>query len=218
MDYAIELRLLDANPIRLLKWTAPKVSSQVDRRSVVNPRQARLLLEAVRAQQPSGPRLIAFFGVMYYAGLRPEEAINLRADDVVLPAQAQNEDSEARQHAGADDWGELHLHGATPDAGSARTDDGTSRERRQLKHRAEGDSRIVPTHPELTRLLREHLAQFGTPPGGRLFSGVRGGELPTITYRRAWSKARQAALTASEQASPLGQRPTTSGTPACPPG
>jgi hypothetical protein len=41
----------------------------------------------------------------------------------------------------------------------------------------------VPTHPELTRLLRNHLAKFGTAPDGRLFGGVRGGELPTITYR-----------------------------------
>ena len=61
MDYAIELGLLDMNPIRRIKWTMPKVSSQVDRRSVVNPRQARALLEAVRAQQPSGPRLVTFF-------------------------------------------------------------------------------------------------------------------------------------------------------------
>ena len=34
-----------------------------------------------------------------------------------------------------------------------------------------------------------------------------GGELPTITYRRAWIKARQMALTAAEQASPLARRP-----------
>lgn len=60
MDYAVELGLLNINPIRVLKWTAPKVSGQVDRRSVVNPRQARALLEAVCAQQPSGPRLVAF--------------------------------------------------------------------------------------------------------------------------------------------------------------
>jgi site-specific recombinase XerD len=73
MDYAIELGLLDTNPIRLLKWTAPKVSGQVDRRSVVNPRPARALLDAVRAQQPSRPRLVAFFAVMYYAGLRPRK-------------------------------------------------------------------------------------------------------------------------------------------------
>jgi integrase len=201
MDYAIELGLLDANPIRTLKWTAPKVSSQVDRRSVVNPRQARALLEAVRAQQPSGPVLVAFFAVMYYAGLRPEEAVNLREEDVVLPSQA-------RQDAQDDgEWGELHLRTATPDAGSDWTDDGSQRERRQLKHRAEGDSRIVPVHPELTRILRDHLAQFGTAPDDRLFSGVRGGELPTITYRRAWIKARQTALTAPEQASPLARRP-----------
>jgi integrase len=89
MDYALELGLVETNPIRTLKWTALKVSSQVDRRSVVNPRRARALLEAVRGQQPSGPRLVAFFAAMYYAGLRPEEAINLRVGDVVLPLRQQ---------------------------------------------------------------------------------------------------------------------------------
>jgi integrase len=54
---------------------------------------------------------------------------------------------------------------------------------------------------------RPHLAEFGTSPDGRLFSGVRGGELPTITYRRAWVRARQMTLTAAEQASPLARRP-----------
>jgi hypothetical protein len=54
MDYAIERGLLETNPVRALKWTAPKVSGQVDRRSVVNPRQARALLDAVRAQLPAG--------------------------------------------------------------------------------------------------------------------------------------------------------------------
>jgi len=174
---------------------------------VVNPRQARAL-EGVRAQQPSGPRLVAFFAVMYYAGLRPEEAINLGADNVILPPPVWDEESRQQREPPEDqDWGELHIRSATPDAGSEWTDDGNPRERRQLKHRAEGDSRIVPTHPELTRLLRNHLAQFGTAADGRLFGGVRGGELPTITYRRAWIKARQMALTAAEQASPLARRP-----------
>lgn len=199
MDYAIELGLIDSNPIRALKWTAPKVSSQVDRRSVVNPRQARALLAAVREQQPSGPALVAFFAVMYYAGLRPEEAISLRAENVVLPPQAPGAHGDQA-------WGELQLRSATPDAGAEWTDDGSAREQRQLKHRPEGDSRIVPVHPELTRLLRDHLDLFGISDG-RLFSGVRGGELPTITYRRAWIKARQAALTPAEQASPLARRP-----------
>jgi integrase len=66
---------------------------------------------------------------------------------------------------------------------------------------------LAPVLSELTRLLRHHLTNFGTANDGRLFRGVRGGELPTITYRRAWIKARQVALTAAEQASPLARRP-----------
>jgi hypothetical protein len=54
MDYAAELGLLDGNPIRALKWTAPKVSSQVDRRSVVNPRQARALLKRCESSSQAG--------------------------------------------------------------------------------------------------------------------------------------------------------------------
>ena len=87
LEYAVELKLIEQNPIRNLKWRAPKMSLEVDRRVVVNPRQARLLLEAVRAQHPSGPRLVAFFGVLYYSGLRPEEAIGLCRGDVALPDQ-----------------------------------------------------------------------------------------------------------------------------------
>jgi integrase len=207
MDYAIERGLLETNPVRALKWTAPKVSGQVDRRSVVNPRQARALLDAVRAQQPSGPRLVAFFAVMYYAGLRPEEAINLSTDNVLLSPRVRDDDHQRQDPTDDQDWGELHLRGATPDAGSEWTDDGSPRERRQLKHRAEGDTRIVPTHPELTTILRDHLANLDPADSGRLFAGVRGGELPTITYRRAWIKARQLALTPAEQASPLARRP-----------
>jgi len=120
MDYAVERGMLDTSPIRVLKWTAPKVSSQVDRRSVGNPRQARALLAAVGAQQPSGPRLVAFFAVMYYAGLLPEEAINLRRDNLVLPPRVWDEDGQQRQEPPDDqDWGELHLRGATPDAAAS---------------------------------------------------------------------------------------------------
>jgi integrase len=105
------------------------------------------------------------------------------------------------------DWGELHFRTATPDVGGDWTDDGRHREVRQLKHRADGESRSVPTVPPLTKILRAHLRDFGVSTGSRLFSGIRGGELPTITYRRAWIHARQAALTPAEQASPLARRP-----------
>ncbi len=144
---------------------------------------------------PSGPRLVTFFAVMYYAGLRPEEAINLRRDNVILPQDRPDDE----------DWGELHIRSATPDAGGEWTDDGSAREMRQLKHRAEEDSRVVPVHPELTWQLRDHLANFATAPDGRLFGGVR-----AANYRRSptgvWIRARQLALTVAEQASPLARR------------
>jgi integrase len=142
---------------------------------------------------------------MYYAGLRPEEAVNLRRDDVTLPSRIWN--TETRQWArDPDAWGELHFHGASPDAGTEWTDDGRHREERQLKHRADGESRTVPVCPELVTLLRAHLEEFGTDDDGRLFQGVRGGELPYITYRRAWDKARRTALSSEQYDSPLARR------------
>jgi integrase len=210
LDYARELKVIDveANPVRALKWTAPRTSAAVDRRSVVNPQQARALLSAVRIQDPSGPRLVAFFGVMYYAGLRPEEAIGLREDNLRLPPRTWNEETRQWEDSPeSDGWGELEFQNAAPDAGREWTDDGDHRERRQLKHRADGDSRTVPVHPELVALLREHLERFGTTADGCLFTGIRGTELPTITYRRAWTAARKAALTPEEQKSPLARRP-----------
>lgn len=205
MDYAVELRLLTTNPIKSLKWKPPKVTYEVDRRSVVNPAQARRLLAKVEAQKPSGKRLVAFFGVMYYAALRPEEAVNLRKDNLILPDLVWNPETEQMEEP-ADDWGELHFASAAPFAGREWTDDGSLREERALKHRAEGQTRTVPCPPALTKLLRAHLAEFGTGPGGRLFAGVRGGELPSITYRRVWAKARRAALTPQDVASPLAKR------------
>lgn len=78
----------------------------------------------------------------------------------------------------SDGWGELEFQNAAPDAGREWTDDGDHRERRQLKHRADGDSRTVPVYPELVALLREHLERFGTTTDGCLFTGIRGTELP----------------------------------------
>jgi integrase len=67
--------------------------------------------------------------------------------------------------------------------------------------------RTVPVHPELTGVPRTHIENFGTARDGRLFTGIHVGQLPIITYRRAWTKAWQMALTPQEQASPLARRP-----------
>ena len=159
---------------------------------VVDPERARALLAAVADQKPSGPALVAFFGAMYYAALRPGEASTLRKANLLLPAEG---------------WGELLLESSTPEAGASWTDSGRRREERQLKHRAKGETRIVPCPPALTALLHAHLTEHGTAADGRLFRGVRGGELAESTYCRVWRKARVQALTGTEAASPLAGRP-----------
>lgn len=205
LEYAVELRLLNANPVKAIKWKAPKTTHEVDRRCVVNHVQARRLFSAVSQQTPSGPRLVAFFAVIYYAALRPEETVNLRADNITLPPLVQN-DTTGEWEEPTDNWGELRFCSASTEIGAEWTDDNARREHRQLKSRPIGEWRRVPVAPPLTRILRSHLDQFGTGPDALVFSGVQRGELASITYRRVWDKARGAALTPAEYASPLAQR------------
>lgn len=193
LQYAIEEGLLTANPIDRLSWKTPKAVETVDKRVVVNRDQALALLAAVRSQGDIGQRLEAFFGCLYYAGLRPEEALELRKDNLAsLPAEG---------------WGELLLTTAAPRSGTSWTDNGRSSQRRGLKHRAEEDTRTVPMHPELVRLVQAHLDRFGTGSDGRLFVGPRGGAIGDSRYSKVWQAARKAALTPAEARSPLARRP-----------
>lgn len=191
VEYAVELGHLTGNPIASIKWRAPKVTEAVNPRVVINHTQARALLAAVR-QLHSGAPLVAFFAVMYYAALRPGEAVDLRKEALSIPTKG---------------WGELYLSTSAPSAGRAWSQSGTRREPRQLKHRGVEEVRIVPCPPELTALLRRHLNEHGTSPDGRLFRGVRGGPLSESLYGRLWATARTNALTTEDAASPLARRP-----------
>jgi integrase len=147
LRYAVELRYLDAHPFTFVKWSAPRTDEHIDSRAVVNPDQARSLIAAVSSKTPE---LAAFFGCMYYAALRPEEALHLCDDDYERPS-----------NPGA--WGWLHLTGATLTVGNDWTDHGTSVDRRGLKHREAGP-------PEMYRSRRSwpscSTTTFGpTPPG-----------------------------------------------------
>jgi integrase len=180
--------MLDDEPSPVVQMEGAQGVWRDRSRSVVNPVQARTLLAAVAETRRSGPRLVAFFGLMYFSAMRPEEAANVHKYNLSIPREG---------------WGEIHIDEATPHAGAEWTNDGRQRERRQLKNRARGQSRTVPCAPELTALLQQHLAAFGTAPDGRLFVGERATELPKLTYMRAWRAARRA------------RRPTPSATRAC---
>ena len=191
LGHAVTLGRLESHPLDRIKWKAPKVAESVDRRAVVDHDRALRLLAAVRNQGAMGEHLEAFFGCMYYAGLRPGEVVALLKSNVTLPASG---------------WGELALNLSDPATAPQWTDGGV-RQRRHLKHRAEAEVRFVPAAPELVALLQGHLDRFGTAPDGRLFRGEYGGPVSDSVYGRAWQKARAVALTADEQASPLARRP-----------
>jgi integrase len=192
VKHAIESGLLDTNPLEQVRPEAPRKSKSIDRRSVVNIDQARALINAVGDQGPSGPRLVAFFAVLYFAGLRPSEAIDLRVDNCTLPKSG---------------WGELVFANANPYSGSEWTDNHEARQRKELKHRAVDEARHTPACPELVAHLRRHMAEFGTAPDGRIFQSIAGEVLSQGTYDRIWKKARKAALTTAQEASTLGLRP-----------
>lgn len=75
VEYAVELGHLPGNPIASIKWRAPKITEAVNPRVVINYAQVRALPAAVDPE-PSGPALVAFFAVMYYAALRPGAAVD----------------------------------------------------------------------------------------------------------------------------------------------
>lgn len=103
--------------------------------------------------------------------------------------------------------GWLHLGHSAPSTGGAWNETGARRERRHLKHRATEEVRPVPISPALAKLLRDHLAEYDTAPDGRLFRGEGGDLLSDTVCTRTWEKARQAAVTPAEAASPLAERP-----------
>jgi integrase len=137
--------------------------------------------------------MVAFFGCIYYAALRPEEVVDLRLDNLVsLPDQG---------------WGELLLINSEPRSGTWWTDSGSARQRRELKHRPRCKTRLVPLHPELVALLTQQLKKYPPGPADRIFTGPRGGIFNDRAYLKIFHKARVVALTKSESASLLARRP-----------
>ncbi|MDP9863375.1 MULTISPECIES: tyrosine-type recombinase/integrase [Streptosporangium] len=194
LEYAVELEELDANPLHKVRWKPPKTTETVDPRVAVNPRQARELLTMVTyvGGRGRGRRLMALFACMYYAALRPGEAVGLRLQDCHLPAKG---------------WGRLTVDVSRPEVNRQWTDSGDAHEERGLKHRGSADVRPVPIPPELVKILRQHIDEYGTGADGRIFRSERGGVIASTAYTEVWQDARTLALTPAQVASPLARRP-----------
>ncbi|MFI8995689.1 tyrosine-type recombinase/integrase [Streptomyces sp. NPDC053542] len=192
LRYAVERKLLPANPLQFVDWSPPSTDDEIDWRYVPNPRQARALIDAVGTLGPRGEHLQAFFGCIYYAATRPAEAMNLRVTDCTLPETG---------------WGVVLLSGSSSRVGSAWTNDGKSYEERGLKRRARASVRDVPIPPELVRMLRTHIDRYGVAPDGRLFRAARGGVVLSKEYSDVWQEARKVALSPHQFDSPFADVP-----------
>ncbi|HUY47145.1 MAG TPA: hypothetical protein VMV92_15655 [Streptosporangiaceae bacterium] len=122
LGYAVELGLLPANPIDLVHWHTPRAAAALNPATVASPAQVRAILaQAARIR----PELAAFFSCPYYAALRPEEAVALRRDDLILPTHRR---------------GKIILTAACPRTGTAWTSTGRP-------HESPGLSSTAPTAP-----------------------------------------------------------------------
>ena len=148
LSYAAEAGLLPDNPLDNFGWRMPQSSAALDPAVVASLDQVSALLDAVARTRPE---LTAFFGCLYYAALRPEEAVALRLPDCHLPGSG---------------WGMLRLAAATPRIAAAWTGTGASHERRGLKHRPDGAIRMVPVPPVLVAMLVRTMRPTAPHPTG----------------------------------------------------
>ncbi|MFD4998489.1 tyrosine-type recombinase/integrase [Streptomyces buecherae] len=203
LEHAVDAGLLATNPLQRVRGKRLGVNDRVDPRVLVNAVQGRQLLTAVSYvgswHRKRGRRLVAFYAVMYYAALRPAEAVGLRLADCDLPAPPED--------GTAPSWGVLTLQETRPVAGKQWTDSGERHDRRGLKAREVTEDRPVPIPPVLVAILRKHISEHGTAKDGRLFSNERGDVVGTSSYWRVWEEAREFALPPDRAASPLAGRP-----------
>ncbi|MFJ8625834.1 tyrosine-type recombinase/integrase [Kitasatospora sp. NPDC093550] len=188
LQYAVERRKLPTNPLQFVDWSPPETDDEIDFRWVPSPAQGRALIEAAGQVSARGRHLRAFYGCILYAATRPSEALDILESDCTLPKEG---------------WGEIVLDGSAPGVGSRWTDDGSTHDERGLKRRARKATRPVPIPPVLVQLLREHIAEFGIAPDGRLFRAAGGGRLLSNEWSAVWKETRKLGLTPQESASPL---------------
>lgn len=193
LEHAVEQKVFSSNPLDEIKWTAPKAVTVIDPRTVVNPTQARQLLDAVpKVGRKRGARLQTLFACIYYAALRPEEAADLRLRNCTLPESG---------------WGLIVLEKARPQGTKRWTNSGETHESRSLKHRADKETREIPIPPVLVAMLRGHIATYGTAKDGRIFSTSTGGSYSSSAHSYVWQEARRLALTPEQVVSSLAARP-----------
>ena len=197
LSYAVRKKRLRKNPLLAANlpehWTPPKADDAVDPRAVGSPQLvAEMLTAATYVGARQGCRFTAFYGCMFYAMMRPAEVARLTKAWCHLPATG---------------WGRLTFGDSAPAPGKEWTNTGDVHEDRGLKGRSRKTVRKVPIPPELVRLLREHIEQFGTAPDGSLVRSEQGNPIQPSTWWQVWRKVRVLSFTTEQLVTPLMKRP-----------
>src|SRR6266571_3765835 len=141
LGYAAELGLLAANPLDHVTWRPPRSSCLAGPRSTATPAEVQAILAEVTRIRPE---LTAFFGCLYYAALRPAEAVALRVGSCALPSRG---------------WGQLTLTASLPR--SARAWTGVRRRSGWVADRMSRPLAVVTILGLLSRFARAGVATVG---------------------------------------------------------
>lgn len=207
LEYAAEQQYVSTNQVASIRRGKKSSSGAIDRRRCANGEQKDALIENVRGLT-NGWRYAPYFGLQAYGGLRPEEAIDVRAEDLELPGGIRGAKLDELTPAQMECWSRLHVHETASVVGSMWTDSGEVRDDRGLKMRERGEVRVIDCEPKLTKLLIKHQLHPNWVPGpqGQLCTGPGGGPLADSTCRRKFHEARNAMLTPAQQATVLLKR------------
>lgn len=199
LGYAVELDLFVVNPLDRIRRSPTAPATALDPRVVVNPIQARALLDAV-------------------ADIAPRSRGSSPASTTRAPPRRGPQPTTPPLRPARTRLGTATAHRITPNRRLRLDRHRSHRPGPPLKHRPTGQTRLVPAHPDLIAVLRRHLDRYGTGADGLLFvtRTARGGQplaapychpVSMSTVYRVWHLTRNLALTHDTAKSPLARRP-----------
>jgi integrase len=144
---------------------ATRVRKSVDVAALPDPATVRELLDAVVTKQPASVGYRALFACMFYAGLRPGEAIALRVQDLTLPDEG---------------WGAVEVAQASRKSSKRWTG-----KTEGIGDPKVGSFRRVPIPPVLVGILRDWV---GMRTDGWLVSTRNGGPVSLGNLERSWRR------------------------------
>jgi len=139
------------------------------------------IVRQICAIRSPGARFTVFFAALGFGGLRPSEAAALLVTDIELPASG---------------WGVARLRESVPSPGTKFTDNGSTRQLKELKHRPVRSVRPVPIPPILVGWFALHIERWPNIDGA-VFTNNAGRSITPENYGKVWNREKSKLWTLS---------------------